>query len=397
MASRPSARFRGTQAATARAQNVAEAQRRANLAREAREEEEKDKAKRRRTTIIVIVVAVILLLILGAVAAYFLFFRNRPTTGTGGTGGGGTGGGTGQPIGGACTTASQCGTAGAICSANICKNPPGSSCTSASTCPDKYNCISGVCEGILQGVCSLDSDCQEPLECINLRCGKKTCTSQTDCQNGGICNQPSNPQPNCLGLLNDFCQVDDDCASPYICSGGANSKCIEQFNCTATPNNCERPGTSCITSASPSKCVLALDAGCVENEQCDALGYRALCHNTQCKAYGGDACPTDPSSCLRGSCAGIGCNPAAPDCFINVCTCETDAQCAPDQKFKLCGLSTLPNRCVECRTDADCTDLSKPICDDFSPSGRCTKACTTNADCTDPALPTCYPGLWCAV
>ena len=408
--SKPSARFSGGQAANARAQNVAETQRRANLAKETQAEEEAATAKKKRSTIIFVIIgAIVGLIIIGALVYYFLL-RKKPATASttsGGTGSSssssGSGGGGGVAIGGACTSSSQCSTAGAICSKNICKNPPGSTCTNASTCPDSYECSSGVCKGDIGGICSTGNDCMSPLTCPSSnKCTKKTCTVTTDCTNGGICNQLDNPAPGCLGLVGGACQVDVDCAFPYRCTGG---KCLEQFGCTGvgdcrgTTSNCEFQGTA-------TKCVITPTLPCVENAQCNTS--RAVCDNNatlnpgtlsnQCKEYGAESCGVGtPNTCLSNTCNPSQCHVSA-DCLLDACGCLTDAQCAPGQKLKYCNPNPPQHVCVECRTNADCTDPTNPICDVLFGTGRCTHSCTTDAQCTDTALPSCVPGLnYCSI
>jgi hypothetical protein len=203
-----------------------------------------------------------------------------------------------------------------------------------------------------------------------------------------------------LALLGNVCQIDADCAFPYLCTNG---KCAEQLNCTTTAD-CRGVLSSC-NNGTPTKCVIELTKPCIENQQCDNVGgIRAVCDNNatlnpgtltnECKEYGAEICvTTTPTTCLSNLCAAPFCH-ASADCVADACGCLSDAQCAPGQKLKYCNLSGKPvNACVECRTDADCTDPTNPKCDIQLFSRRCTHSCTTNADCTDTALPVCATGL----
>jgi hypothetical protein len=297
-------------------------------AQEQQLEAQQANAKRKRTIIIIVVIVTIVAFIGIGVLVYFLFFRAK-TTGNNTNTGTGTGtGGTGSPLGGGCTSSSDCSN-GLICSADFCKNPPESSCTSSTTCPNGYVCANGSCKGLVSAQCSKDQDCSGQFACVNQSCATIACTTVGDCPNltatnredcvalkcvgghGDACTDVTQCNSfmkcvnnTCGGLLGDKCGSTADCLTPYICTAGvcAAQACTTASDCTNAQIGLEGGSIRCDTNV----CADGAGFQCLEQAQCGDPNV-ATCNPSGpssglCVGFGGVPCGNafDTLSCFPG-------------------------------------------------------------------------------------------------
>lgn len=322
--------------------------------------------KRNPWLIVAIIAAVIIILaIIGLVI--WLLLRNNSSNNNNNNGGGGTT--PTNPVGGACTTASNC-NSGLVCDNNICKNPPRGSCSNDNQCTAGYLCSGGTCLGAGGGTCTANEDCMGAFNCINNTCTQTVCTSDTDCRAGYICNTItstctggigdscldstqcqfvtpfqigtlqggiafcSSQTHECGGVPGSVCKDDTECAYPFVCTSGlcAYRTCNNTADCptTTVPDTFpECIANTCVIKPGGSS---LLAPTCTNDSQCDSRTFeggaeRRCGGNTKlCGLYGGVSCAAYP---------GIGSICAADPVFDcpagTICLCSNSAQCQASQ------------------------------------------------------------------
>lgn len=345
----------------------------------------------------VIVAVAIIGIILGIIL--WLVLRNNSSNSGGGTGGGGSS--TTQPVGGPCTTNSNCNT-GLICSNNICKQPPRGNCSSTSDCIAGYVCAGGTCLGNTGGTCTSNEQCLGAYECVSTQCTLISCNSDADCRGGYICNtttniceggvndtcnSPTQCQPSipfqsgtmqgpqsfcssidftCGGFAGDSCADNSECAYPTICTDGVCS----YIQCTGD-GDCPPSDIGTVGECVDGSCVMRpggnffVDPRCTNDSQCDPRSFEngqtrvcnfqvcALRSNQDCTPYQSDGAvcmgPVFPSPCpFVGTCFcqdDIQCPADMPICNTGTFLCEA-APIAALQKKENKFVATLPNRSI---------------------------------------------------
>ena len=220
-----------------------------------------------------------------------------------------------------CVQNSDCGTAGFVCTNNLCE------CAQGTNTPCVTNFIQTVKTSVYEQMCYICScpsgstmsgdTCVCNNECQTYNTSTKTCTNKT---NGTTCSS---------GLcLNGSCK-DDTCpsASSKTCSA----------NLIATASSKTAYGTQCYTCACPSGSTLSSDGTtCVCNNECQTYNTSTktcsnkangstcssgLCLNGSCK---NDTCPTGQKSCASGMVATASSKTAyGTQCYTCSCSSNT--------------------------------------------------------------------------
>lgn len=317
--------------------------------------------KRNGWLIFAIIVAALIIIGIIALVIYLL------TRGSGNGGGGGGGGGNTpvtQPVGGACTSSSNC-NAGLICDANICKQPPRGPCSGDDQCPAGFLCSGGACLGAGGSTCVANEDCLGSFNCINNVCTQTVCTADADCRGGYTCDtttsicqggigdsclnnsqctdttplQPftteggfsfcSSVNHVCGGIVGSLCADNSECAYPFICTGGVCSyrTCNNDLDCPS--NGITNTFPECLNGY----CIIqpggnAFQPNCTNDTQCDQRtfeqGAERRCSGFGlCGLYGGVDCTGYP---------GVGSICATTPVFTcppgpGQCTCGDSSQC----------------------------------------------------------------------
>jgi hypothetical protein len=320
---------------------------------------------------------------------------------------------------GNCAVASDCPTAGQLCSASH----QCSACTADAQCPGGGTTPpSGVC---VLGLCKT-GNCHSLADCAAINggfCSSSNscipCTQKTDCgASGYVCNAGTCTPGNCA--------QESDCAAGQLCSAShfcvactGNAQCGTNRVCSSglcQPGNCATtadcaagfPGEvcsnlTCSLCTADSQCALGnicISGKCTAgncHSAADCSGGKQLCNTTSHLCYGCDSttltggCPAGDICDVNGLCQAGNCKQSA-DCqttgayngqicqsyACGPCSAQTQAQCAPG--FQLCSGS----QCVagNCLTNSDCTSVGQPFCDQ---SQHLCKACSISAQCGAPS------------
>ncbi|HEY2901845.1 MAG TPA: hypothetical protein VGL59_14780 [Polyangia bacterium] len=322
-----------------------------------------------------------------------------------------------QPAGGNCTNGTQCQTGlsctdGVCCSSNSCGtcaacNVAGSrgTCTNIPAGTDEPH---GACPAQNPLVCGQNGKCNGMGVCSNvaagMACGAAACTGGTFnprgmCTGAGACTQ--NPV-DCHGLVCDpttgckaSCTMNSDCTGGLICNldGTCGAKKADGQPCNAAGNgsDCQHGhcvGGICCGSASCPTCqscstgtcaAVATDPGCIDQgaASCGTSG----CNNGVCGTYpNGTMCGGSGASCKdnvltkAATCMNMSCMAQTQDCMAKICdagmaacrNCTGNSECAAG----ICKGGS----CQPCANNNDC---GGKICNN---NGTC-QACTSNGDC----------------
>ena len=174
-------------------------------------------------------------------------------------------GDTNRPVRSSCTSTSQCAN-GLVCSDNLCLSPVGSNCSSLSDCVSSATaCFNNVCTDQPLSGPGGTPPCEVGLTIENNRCvslAGGSCTQNSDCANGLICNDNDICVMSIRGL-DEPCSDEDPCSNGYVCINdrckiACNSyrPCVESSECegdsVCISHQCVYEGSSYSSSSSDS-------------------------------------------------------------------------------------------------------------------------------------------------
>jgi hypothetical protein len=312
--------------------------------------------------------------------------------------------------GAACTTASQCGTAGGCVDGVCCNATCGNTCLACSAAlkesgadgecgPAKRNtdphaqCGSetqsgcgqtGQCDGL--GACQFYQDLKSacgPTVCSGNKVTGKVCIGQYQCGNdtqgidcaplkcsAGQC-QACATGADCLDPTTTYCDTGD--CKPRKAAGAACSAaeqclsafCVDGVCCeTACNGQCEW----CGDSAAPGTCVATQGAPKGTHPACSGTG---ACTG-KCDGAKRDGCvyPDSATQCAPAKCVG--------DSVVSAATCDGTGVCAPGSQ-QACGSYACDSTAVSCKTS--CTTKTDcrlgAVCDTSGATGACNTAGAT--------------------
>ena len=274
-----------------------------------------------------------------------------------------------------CTSSSQCDDSNActtdLCSSNVCSNTPFAcisndgccpagcnigndndckTCTSNSQCDDGNVCTLNVCSGnvctypTISGCCTSSSQCSDSNVCTTDLCSSNTCshsiisnccTSSLDCGDNNACTTDSCSNNVCVHTAV-TCNDNNACTT---------DTCSTSLGCQYTPLNCD-------------------DSNACTTDTCSG----GICLHTQMNCSDGNICTTD--TCNSGTCSYSsisGCCTSSSQCGSNqVCTnnvCVLNCTAETNTVFcsrlgKNCGSVTANDNCGNSRTVSSCGNCS---------------------------------------
>lgn len=249
-------------------------------------------------------------------------------------------------------------------------------CTMDSECEGELSCVDGVCG---ESTCQSREDCDAGKIC-NVIAGKcveppEECSTNFDCPSGEVCLESGSCRPGCASseecaagkvcdatdkLCVDGCRDSTECSAEQTCDASNSctcdsSKCAEGFTCDEASNACvENPITSCA------------DVTCGEGTRCNS-------ETLECDAF----CTADAgqvNSCLDGEF----CNTSTGQCEVKSCVDKTPEECAMNPSAPY--LSEVFCECVECVEDSQCSGGKTCNVD----LGVCQAECQTSCDSAVP-------------
>ena len=141
-----------------------------------------------------------------------------------------------------CKTAANCKPFMTCNSSNNCATEGGETCANNNDCSAGYGCQQDItmCKGLIGTGCTADSECLTPYVCSNGLCALNTCSSNSNCPNGGVDTICDNAT--CGEVYGKFCAETPQCAQsvqpplqgPLLgdlecggtADGGPQSKCL---------------------------------------------------------------------------------------------------------------------------------------------------------------------------
>ena len=226
-------------------------------------------------------------------------------------------------------------------------------CTSDGECTSPQKCVSGadgqnVCVNVS---CSLDTDCGNGQVCQDETCvdANQSCTTNDDCGNGQVCQDET-----CVDA-NQSCTTNDDCGNGQVCQDetcvDANQSCTTNDDCQAN-ESCVDDQCKSLSCTDPSFVFPTCNCKCPDGYSCNA---DKICIKS-CKCHGGswpcnqkcdNQCPVGSINCPCTSDGG---------CTKQKCVTNSDGQkvCSDDDGLGIC----LDGSRVDC--DQNCPDGSNP-------------------------------------